>query len=671
MDIDTDLANRDFAINYLIEKYGEEKVCQILNFSYITPCVAIKDVGRVLNIPYAICDKISKKFVADKFEDCMAANQDIVSKYSEYSDLFDIASHISGRVRNVSIHAGGVGIVDTKITDYMAMKLGSKGEHVIQVDKHVVEDIGIVKFDLLGVSTLTVVQEIQEDTGLTDWDLNINNPKFANDSEMYKLLQRADTNGVFQVESQGMKDLLIRLQPEDLNDVSAVLALYRPDSMPMLDDYIYYKHHKDEIKYWHPDIEPVLKSTYGSMVYQEQIMDIVRILGGRTMGGADKFRKGIGKKDKELVKKEAETLRGEIVQNGYDKELANFIADIMKEKGGYSFNKSHSALYALLTLKTAYLKAHYTAYFFKALLNQNRNDYGTINKYILDAKNSGIKVLPPSINKSDRTFSVVDGDVLFGLEGIKGVGEKIVDQIIGEREANGRYKSLTDFIERVNPSTSVMVALIKSGAIPCRSKHEIMERYAKTLIPDKTFTPVVTMPTRKILTEKFGIDCEKYKDKQERLAEYNKVKKQEFYATQVAKKNKFLSEFREKYMQDEQFWEFETLSIFIENNPFTDAYKHINRTINEVEDGEIFVAIGIISNIQKKKDHNGNQYCFYNLYSTFGIIEGVCWASQYKKYEELLKRGTQVAALMRKGDIYNTHFMKPYKQWLADRRLRL
>ena len=284
-DVDCDFSNREFIVDYLTQKYGEDHVCQIINYSYITPIVAIKDVGKVLGIPYSVCDRISKKFTYKTFEECIENNKSLLDDYSEYNELFRIASHISGRLRNVSIHAGGVGIVDTKITDYMPMKLGSKGEHVIQVDKKKVEEIGIIKFDVLGVATLAAVQEAMKDIGLSEWDLSVNNPEFANDTAMYELLASARTNGVFQVESSGMRDLLLRLKPTNLEDVSAVLALYRPDSMGALEDYINRKNGEKAITYIHPDMEPILKKTYGCMIYQEQLMDVVRKFGGRSYGG--------------------------------------------------------------------------------------------------------------------------------------------------------------------------------------------------------------------------------------------------------------------------------------------------------------------------------------------------------------------------------------------------
>ena len=336
-DIDCDFSNREFIIDYLTQKYGEDRVCQIINYSYITPIVAIKDVGKVLGIPYSVCDRISKKFTYKTFEECIENNKSLLDDYSEYNELFRIASHISGRLRNVSIHAGGVGIVDTKITDYMPMKLGSKGEHVIQVDKKKVEEIGIIKFDVLGVATLAAVQEAMKDIGLSEWDLSVNNPEFANDTAMYELLASARTNGVFQVESSGMRDLLLRLKPTNLEDVSAVLALYRPDSMGALEDYINRKNGEKAITYIHPDMEPILKKTYGCMIYQEQLMDVVRKFGGRSYGGADKFRKAIGKKNIELVKEESEKL----LQTDILKGLQNKSAMISKKKADiFSINRT-------------------------------------------------------------------------------------------------------------------------------------------------------------------------------------------------------------------------------------------------------------------------------------------------------------------------------------------
>lgn len=667
-DIDVDFSDRDKVVKYLIDKYGEDRVCQVINFSYITPVVAIKDVGRVLGIPYYITDKISKKFTYETWEECIENNSDLYETYADYKELFDIAGKLSGRVRQVSIHAGGVGIVDTKITDYMPMKLGSNNEHVIQVDKKIIEEIGIIKFDILGVATLSIIQEIISNLNLDLYEININNPNFENDQKTYELLQKALTNGVFQVESSGMKDLLLRLKPENLEDLSAVLALYRPDSMSMLEDYIYYKHNPSEIKYWHQDMELLLKKTYGCIIYQEEIMDIVRVFGGRTYGGADKFRKGIGKKDKELVKQESNKLYEEIIQNNYPELLAKQISDYLALMGGYSFNKSHSALYAVICLQTAYLKSHYPAYFFKALFNQNKNDYGALNKYIIDAKQFGVEVLPPHINKSANDFIVDDDKILFGLGAIKGIGEKFVNEILTER-SKGKFKNLQDFIQRLNPSVSQVVTLIKSGAIPTKNKKQYLINYAHSLFEQKEYKPVSSLPKLDDLKNKWNIDPEQIKDKVDRLNLYNQKRQVEFKKQQEQKYNKHMQDFVDKYLQNEQFWEYEALSIFINNNPFEKVYQYIT-PFEEVQDGSKGVIVGIVANVSKKTDRHGKQFAFLSMYSAFGLIDVICWHSQFKEYQDLIKRGNQLALLCKKNnDRVTVESIKTYNQWLIDKKI--
>lgn len=670
-DIDTDFSDRDVVVRYLTEKYGEDRVCQVINFSYITPCVAINDVGRVLKIPYNICSKISKKFTYRTFEECMANNPSLYEEYVEYKELFDIASKISGRVRQVSIHAGGVGIVDTKITDYMPMKIGEHGEHVIQVDKKIIEEIGIIKFDLLGLAvTLNTIKDACKYAGIDDWEININNQNFLNHKGMYELLCSGKVDGVFQVESQGMKDLLLKLQPSNLEDVSAVLALYRPDSMGALEEYIECKHGRKQIEYIHYDMIPILESTYGCMLYQEQLMEIVKKFGGRTYGGSDKFRKAIGKKDLELVKSESSKLYQEIIDYGYDEQIAKKISDDLSEKGGYMFNKSHSALYSILTLKTAYLKHEYPTEFFCALLNQKKTDYGALNRYILDAKDFNVELRPPHLNNSDRGFTIVDGKILFGLEAIKDVGKKFVEQLIEERTANGKFKNFDDFYERMKPSVKVVVALAKAGAIPCKNKKSFLSQFASKQFERKDYKPVISLPTLKVLKEKYNIDTDVIKDKETRLKLYNQRKEIEFKEQQEIKFNNSMNEFEEKYLQDEKFWEFEALSIFIKNNPFAEAYKYISAPFDDINEGAKGVIVGAISKIQKKKDRHGKQFAFIWIYSAFGLIEAICWHTQYKQYEDLIKRGNQIAILCKKSDDKPIiQEMKTYEQWLNDRKI--
>lgn len=677
-DIDTDVGNRDAIIDYLVDKYGEDRVCQIINYSYITPTVAITDVGKILGFPYNQMQKLSQKFTFDKWDDCMKANPNLLADNPQYAELFDIAKHLSGRVKTVSIHAGGVGIVDTTINDYMPMKIGTKGEHVIQVDKHYVEDIGIVKFDLLGVATLNLVKEIKDDLHLDPWDYDINNPEFENDRATYELLASGKTNGVFQVESAGMKDLLIRLKPKleqlDFEVISVILALYRPDSMGALDEYVEMATGGSRPPSIHPDMDEILKDTNYCMIYQEQLLDIVKKFGGRTYGGADLFRKAIGKKIVELVQKESEILRGEIVANGYSKEIADKIADELASKGGYLFNKSHSFSYAVLCFETAWFKAHYPTYFFKALFNQNKDKAGAINKYILDARYFNVDIMPPNINHSGMNFTVDKNKVLFGLSAIGGIGESLSKQIIEERENNGIYKSFDDLITRLSLGKASVIALIKSGAIPCKNKREKLVSYLKSQYQPLIFTEVQSLPTFKKLEEDWNIDLKKYivpssgkrivYDKEALLTEYNRLKKKQFDKNQKVRFQKYIED-NKKYLEDEQFWEFQTLQVFINDNPFDAAYTFLT-PFEDVPDGEKCTLVGIIAKVQKKKDKNGKQFAYINIYSSFGLVEGIVWHSQLKEYEDLVKKGQQVAILCKKDSEEKVivEKLKPYSKWL-------
>lgn len=678
-DLDIDVSDRPTVINYLIDKYGENRVCQIINFSYITPVVAIKDVGKILGFKYGEMDKLSKKFSYNTFQECIDNNLNYLSEHPEYSELLDIAGKLSGRVKTVSCHAGGVGIVDTDISDYMAMKLGSDGEHVIQVDKRLVEQIGIIKFDILGVQTLKMVQEIQNDLHLSEYDININNPKFENDRSPFELLNKALTNGVFQVESAGMKDLLLRLQATNMEDLSAVLALYRPDSMGALEEFIKCKHDPSLVTYIHPDMKPILESTYGQCIYQEQIMEIVRVFGGRSYGGSDKYRKAIGKKMPELVKEESKKLYQEIIDNGYDENIAKAISEELAAKGGYCFNKSHSYSYAVLCFQTAYLKINYPIYFFKALFNLNKDKAGMVNKYIVDSKQFGVTVLPPHINKSQVDFSIYDNNVLFGFSAITGIGERIAQEIVTEREKNGKYKNLQDLLSRTTLTKTQIINLMKSGAIPTKDKKSCLLKYLKSLYKPLEYKELSKLPTYNKLIIDYDIDIEKYRtgngkydyDKDLLLTLANQKKKEKFDLQQEDRLKQFLLT-NNKYIENADFWEFEALQIFIHNNPFEEALPYLTTAFETVENDNDCVVVGVISRVQKKKDRNKKPFAFVNIYSTFGIIEGVLWNSQLVQYEDLIKKGSQIAIKCRKTDEdkVTIQAMRPYAEWLSERKKR-
>jgi DNA polymerase-3 subunit alpha len=419
-------------------------------------------------------------------------------------------------------------------------------------------------------------------------------------------------------------------------------------------------------------MEPILKETYGCMIYQEQLLDIVRKFGGRSYGGADLFRKAIGKKNIELVKQESAKLYQEIIDNGYSQELAKQISDDLATKGGYLFNKSHSYSYSVLCLQTAYLKCHYPTHFFSALFNMNKNKPGMINKHIIDARNFNIGILPPDINKSKMNFSVYDNSILFGLSAITGIGESIADIIINERTTNGKFVGFDDLTNRVTLKKTQIIALIKSGAIPTKDKKKFLINYFKSQYEIKEYQPVATYPSKlKLLTE-WDINVDDYKvgkkvDKEAVLQLYNKKKEAIFKQEQTDRYRKYIKECNEKYLQDEQYWEFETLEFFVsDTNPFEQAYD-ILPEFDDVPIGEDCVIVGIVSKIQKKKTKKGDQFAFINVYGT-SLIEGTVWPDALKKFQDLIVKGTQVAIACRKEseDQVIVNKMKSYAQWLED-----
>lgn len=677
-DLDIDFSDRDFIIKYLQEKYGYENVCQVLNLNEETPKVAIKDAGKILNIPYNVCEKISQFFVLRNFDSCIEGSKNKLDPYIEkYPELFDVAKHFSGRTRNVSTHACAVGITDEEITEYMGLSRGNDGERVIQVDKIMVEAIGIVKVDILGVKTLAVVQHCLE---LINKSLDIIDPnkeEFLTDKKMFQLLCSANTNGVFQVESVGMKDLLRRLNPSNIGDISAVLALYRPDSMSMLEDYIDNKNNPNNISYIHNDMKPILEKDYGCMIYQETLMEVVRVFGGRTYGGADKFRKGIGKKNKELVTKEANKLFDEILQTGYEENIAKIISDEMRQKGGYCFNKSHSFAYAVLTLQTAYLKAHYPLEFMTSLLCSILGDYATISKYINDSKHLGLNVLTPDILKSERNFSIYNNSILFGLQAIKNVGEKAVDVILENR--NDEMNRLKLFLDTFNPllDKKTIISLIKAGCFGQTNKRFFLEKFAEydssLKSQEKEYTQVKTFSgyTLKKLKEELGIE---EKDKEKRLVLFNKAKEKMFYEEQK-EKNKLniknsIEGFKDKYLQNEDMWEFETLSMFITKDPFEKYNKEI-RPIENVKEGQEGTILGVITDITKKTNKNKQRFAYVSVYNNGNILELSCWNKQFELYEDLLKKGITVAIKIKKNSNGLTVVLvKPFNIWKEEMEIK-
>ena len=446
-DIDFCQNGRAQVIDYVTKKYGEEKVGQIITFGKLQPKAAIKDVARVFGLSFAEADVISK-LIPDELKITLKRAYDeeprlrkLIEDDMRVKRIFEIATRLEGLYRHAGIHAAGVVITNRPLVEYCPLFKGAKGEKVIQFDKDFAEQVGLVKFDFLGLKTLTVIDQAQK---LIRRELD---PQFdiekidIKDSKVYELISRGETLGVFQLESSGMTELCKNLGPDNLEDVTAINALYRPGPLNsgMVDDFIAIKHGHKKMTFPFPQLEEVLRDTYGVIVYQEQVMKIAQIVAGYSLGQADILRKAMGKKKADLIEEHREIFLKGAKERGFDQNKSVELYQLMANFAEYGFNKSHAVAYAVIAYQTAFLKHYYTAPFFAALLSAELSNTDKVTLYINDALNYGIKVLPPDINQSLWYFNVVDGHIRFGMGAVKHVGVSAVESLAKEREANGPF----------------------------------------------------------------------------------------------------------------------------------------------------------------------------------------------------------------------------------------
>jgi len=479
IDMDFCMDRRGEVINYVIDKYGNDHVCQIITFGTLGAKAAIRDVGRVMEIPYAEVDKVAK-LVPNQLnitlESALSQEprlKELVDTDARINELMGVARSLEGLARHASTHAAGVVISQEPLTDHVPLYKGANDEIVTQYSMTDVEKIGLVKFDFLGLKTLTMIHHavrmINERKGAEpNPPLDIEK-LLLDDAKAYELLSSGRTTGIFQLESSGMRNLLVRIMPEHFEDVIAILALYRPGPLEsgMVDDFIKRKRDPSQIAYDPPALEPILKDTYGVIVYQEQVMAIANKIAGFSLGQADLLRRAMGKKKPEEMEKQKSLFIEGAKKLHYSEKKAEKLFDLMAYFAGYGFNKSHSAAYALVTYQTAYLKAHYPTEFMAALMT---NDMGNADKmvgYFTECRDLNIRILPPDVNESQTTFSVVEGGIRFGLAAIKNVGEGAVESIIATRNESGRFRSFYDFCRRIDlhkVNKRVLEGLIKTGA---------------------------------------------------------------------------------------------------------------------------------------------------------------------------------------------------------------
>ena len=478
-DIDFCQEGRDRVIDYVKQKYGLDAVSQIATFGTMAAKAVIRDVGRVLDLPFHFVDGISKLIPPElgiTLSDALVKEPQLAERREteeELRELLELALRLEGLVRNVGMHAGGVLISPGKISDFSPIYCQADGASLVsQYDKDDVEAVGLVKFDFLGLRTLTILELALENANKQRATEGLEPLSFAtlplNDKATFQLLKTANTTAVFQLESRGMKDMLKQAMPDCFEDIIALVALYRPGPMDLIPDYCRRKHGKQRVEYPHPLTEPILKETYGIAVYQEQVMQIAQVVAGYSLGGADLLRRAMGKKKQEEMDAQRKTFTEGAVKNNMTERQATELFDLLEKFAGYGFNKSHAAAYALVAYQTAYLKAHYPAAFLASTMSADMNNTDSVHIFYDDCAPNQIEVLPPDINHSDFKFTPTSGkQILYGLGAVKGTGLAAIEVILQARHKNGPFKDLFDFCNRLDlrkVNRRVVESLIRAGA---------------------------------------------------------------------------------------------------------------------------------------------------------------------------------------------------------------
>jgi DNA polymerase III subunit alpha len=478
-DIDFCQEGRDRVIDYVKQKYGLDSVSQIATFGTMAAKAVIRDVGRVLDLPFNFVDSVAKLIPLElgiTLESALEKEPQLQERREneeEVAQLLELALRLEGLVRNVGMHAGGVLIAPGKISDYSAVYCQANGDSLVsQYDKDDVEAVGLVKFDFLGLRTLTILDMAVENANVQRLAENktplVLDALPLDDKETFNLLKRSNTTAVFQLESKGMKDMLKQARPDCFEDIIALVALYRPGPMDLIPDYCRRKHGQQRVVYPHPSTEVILKETYGVAVYQEQVMQIAQVVAGYSLGAADLLRRAMGKKKPEEMVKQREIFNAGAQKNGLSLQQSNDLFDLLEKFAGYGFNKSHAAAYALVAYQTAYLKAHYPAAFLAATMSADMNNTDSVRIFFDDCAPNEIEILPPNINQSDYRFKPLNNkQILYGLGAIKGTGSAAIDLIVAARKQDGPFKDLFDFCSRLDlrkVNRRVIESLIRAGA---------------------------------------------------------------------------------------------------------------------------------------------------------------------------------------------------------------
>ncbi len=626
IDVDFCIHGRERVIKYVVEKYGKENVAQIATFGTLKAKAAIKDVGRALGMSYAETDRVAQLVPAPRqgFDYPLKEALKMEPKLQEYADgegreLIQLAMKLEGLTRHASTHAAGVVIGDRPLDELLPMMVDKDGNDVTQYSMTYVEKVGLVKFDFLGLKTLTVLHTalaiIRESKGI-EIDLN---KLPLDDPKTYTLLCGGNTTGVFQLESSGITEMVVRLKPSCFDDIVAILALYRPGPLDagMVDHYIERKHGREEIRYLHPAMKDILADTYGVILYQEQIMQLAQVLSGYSLGEADLLRKAMGKKNPEEMAKQRDRFVRGCIERQIEEKLADEIFQQMETFARYGFNRSHTAAYALVSVQTAYLKAHYGVEFMAALMTHDMEDSDKTFKNFNECRRGGITVRPPHVNESLAGFAVREGNILFGLEAVKGTGQKAVEAILAARK-DGPFADLDDLVSRVdlsNVNKRVLENLVRSGGFDFsgmsrRGMSERLEDLLKVFGSQKDVDPnqmslfgaAVTKPT----LPRRGVPVPEWPVNQKLAYERDALG---FYISGHP-----LEKFR---------WDLKRLGAVTTADVKTKGMK-------EVRIG------GVITALKLKNTKKGDRYASFALEDWLGTIDSLVWPDTYRKVQGLI-----------------------------------
>lgn len=644
-DIDVDFCyeRRAEVIEYVNKKYGKERVCQIITFGTMAARGVIRDVARALDLPYAFADTIAKLIPNElkmTLEKALKVSTELKQRYDleeDVKNLIDLSMKLEGLPRHSSIHAAGVVISKKAIDEYVPVAKNSDGFITTQYTMGTLEELGLLKMDFLGLRTLTVlkktIDQIKKNHGI---DIDLNKIDY-DDKAVYALISTGKTEGIFQLESSGMANFMKELKPENLDEIIAGISLYRPGPMDIIPRYIEGKNDKSSITYECELLKPILESTYGCIVYQEQVMQIVRDLAGYTFGRSDLLRRAMSKKKASVMEEERknfvygnkeEGIKG-CVGNGISEETANLLFDKMMDFANYAFNKSHAAAYAFISYQTAYLKCYYPLEFMAATMSSVMDNTTKIAEYILECKDMGIPILSPDINEAESEFSVSSGGIRFGLSAIKGVGKSVSLEIINNRENNGKFKSLDDFVNRMGSkevNKRNLENFIKAGALDSFEGN----RKQKILV----ISDLLDRKSKEI----------KAIDGQMSLFDFGSEKQKESFNIRFPKVEDF-----EK--QDLLAFEKEVLGVYVLGHPLDDYIEQLKAKTNsnttdfildeegeaKLKEGDSVSIGGIISSISIKTTRNMQTMAFISIEDTFSSVEVLIFPKIYDRYKHLLK----------------------------------